>query len=396
MQSKVVESERQRSPSPSVSDADLVALVRGSSDFAFELYRQRRRSGENLFFSPFSISMAMAMIWAGARAETADEIEKAMRFRLPQKQLHRALSHLDHALAARAKAGKRGRFQLHLANAIWGQEGLELVDAYLNTLADNYGAGVRLLDFGSKPEAARIFINEWIEKQTRKRIRDLLPKGSIHDLTRLVLTNAIYFKASWASQFEKLVTRDGAFTLADGKRVRVPMMSQETHIPVAKNEDYAIAELPYEGDEIAMVLLLPPAGSLRHIEDSLSAAHLEELLSGISPREVRITMPRFRISSRMNLKGLLQAMGMQHAFSDVADFSGMSPKGGLEITDILHQAVVNVDETGTEAAAATAVAVGITAVVEAVELTLDRPFVFLIRDRKTGAILFAGRVVDPR
>jgi len=396
---QVVRSSVARVTEPDVPPSDLQELVRGNSAFAFDLYRAlREQESGNFFYSPFSISIALAMTWAGARGETEREMADVLHFTLPQDRLHPAFNALDLELAQRGQ-GARGRdgkgFRLHIVNALWGQKGYQFLPEFLDTLARNYDAGLRLLDFAGNPEAARGVINDWVSEQTGGRIQDLIPPGAVDALTRLVLTNAIYFNAAWAEPFEKNRTADGPFYLLDGRQVTVPMMRQTAQFGYAEGEGFQAVELPYDGEELAMVILLPQEGRFEEFEAALDAARVEEILGSLTSRHLNLTMPRFRVESSFRLADTLAAMGMPSPFQPgQADFSGMDGTRDLYIRAVLHKAFVSVDESGTEAAAATAVIVGLTAL-PGLEVTVNRPFIFLIRDRQTGAVLFIGRVVNP-
>ena len=402
-----VASEKERQISPDVSNADLDALVEGNATFAFELYRllTEREGNENLFYSPYSISLALAMTYVGARGETQVEMADVLHFTLSQERLHPAFNALDQELAQRGEgaegkgeADSRGAkgFRLNIANAIWGQEDYRFLDTFLDILAQNYGAGLRTLDFAGSPEESRVAINDWVNEQTEGKIEDLIPQGGIDALTRLVLTNAIYFNAAWANPFEEAATREEAFTLLDGREVSVPMMRQSESLGYAAGEGYQAVELPYDGREMSMVIVVPEEGEFEAFEDSLDAGQVEAVIEQLRRRQVALKMPRFEFDARFSLKEALTALGMPQAFSDAGDFSGMTGKKDLLISDVFHKAFVSVDEAGTEAAAATAVVMKLTsAAPDSVEVNVDRPFLFLIRDIETGAILFVGRVVDP-
>ncbi|MBN2187622.1 MAG: serpin family protein, partial [Dehalococcoidia bacterium] len=276
------------------------------------------------------------------------------------------------------------------------QEGYEFLSEFLDVLAENYGAGLRPLDFASAPEESRITINDWVSDQTEGRIEDLIPQGLINALTRLVLTNAIYFNAAWQYPFEEAATVDGTFHVLGGGEVTVPMMRQTESFSYAEGDGYQAVELPYDGRELSMVILLPEAGQFNDFEDSLDVRQVEAIVKDLESGRVALTMPKFEFESSFGLKESLAAMGMPVAFSGGADFSGMTGNRDLFIADVVHKAFVSVDEAGTEAAAATAVIMQLTAMPEEpVEVTIDRPFIFLIRDIETGAILFVGRVANP-
>ena len=396
---EVLESDKDRITSPDVSTSAQASLVEGNSAFAFELYQALKGEEDNLFYSPYSISMALTMTYAGARGETAEQMADTLQFLLDQNDLHPAFNWLDAELASRGEGAKgkdREGFRLNIVNAIWGQKDYEFLTDFLDVLAENYGAGLRILDFMTETEESRLAINDWVSDQTEDRIKDLIPQGAISELTRLVLTNAIYFNAAWAYPFEEEVTADGQFYLLDGGQVSVPMMKQTESFGYTKGEGYQAVELLYDGGELSMVILLPEAGQFEALEETLSARQVDAIISGLKSTEVALTMPRFEFESEFSLTDTLAGMGMPIAFSDAADFSGMTGKPELFISDVVHKAFVAVDEAGTEAAAATAVIMNLTAVPDPPEeVTIDHPFILLIRDIETGAILFVGRVMNP-
>jgi len=390
-------SDKPRVTSPDVTTSDLGDLVSGNSAFAFDLYQALSQREGNLFYSPYSISLALAMTYAGARGETEQQMADTLHF-LSQSRLHNAFNGLDLELASRGE-GAQGKdeegFRLNIVNAIWGQKDYKFLDEFLDVLAENYGAGLRLLDFINEPEESRITINDWVRDQTEGRIEDLIPRGVIDALTRLVLTNAIYFNAAWLNPFDEDVTQDGAFYLLDGSEVTVPMMMQTESFGYAEGEGYQAVELLYDGEELSMVILLPERGHFEGFEASLNADLLDSIIRDLEYKAVALGLPKFEFESEFSLVDTLAVMGMPIAFSGAADFSGMTGSRDLYIAEILHKAFVSVDEAGTEAAAATAVVMKETAIEEPVEFTVDRPFVFLIRDIETGTVLFVGRVANP-
>jgi len=392
-------SDKPRDTSPDVSQADLALLTEGNSAFAFNLYQELRKKGGNLFYSPYSISVALAMTYAGARGDTAEEMAATLQFLLEQDRLHPAFNWLDAELASRGEGaqGKDGEgFRLNIVNAIWGQKDYGFLSTFLDVLAENYGAGLRILDFINETEKSRLAINDWVSDQTEDRIKDLIPQGAIDVLTRLVLTNAIYFNAAWKYPFDEDMTADGPFYLLDGGQVTVPMMQQIQSFGYTDGEGYQAVELLYDGDELSMVILLPASGNFEAFEEGLEAQQISDIISDLQLAQVTLTMPKFEFDSEFSLKDTLAEMGMPAAFSEAADFSGMTGTRDLCISAVLHKAFVSVDEAGTEAAAATAVIVGETAVPgQSVEVTVNRPFIFLIRDIETGSILFVGRVLNP-
>ena len=390
-----------RNMNPDVPAGDLEQLVAGNSEFAWALYQEVRRGQGNIFYSPYSISTALAMTYAGARGDTEQAMARTMRYTLPQPRLHAAFDRLDLTLASRAKIEGAARsvegFQLNVANRIWSQTGFSFLSAYLDTLAQNYASGLSLLDFKADPEAARRDINTWASQQTAGRIKDLLPTGVIDSTTRLVLTNAIYFKAAWRTQFGTSATRDEPFHRLDGSSPSVRTMHQSARIPYASGADYQALELPYVGDQLALAVILPAAGQFTTFETDVDARRVRTILDSLTPTQVDLALPKFKCEWAAALKDVLSSLGMASAFSSAADFSGMN--GGeprLVLQNVIHKSFVAVDEQGTEAAAATAVGVGLTAMPSRpVVVRIDRPFLFVIRDRSTGTLLFVGRILSP-
>ena len=395
-------SAKQRATEPDVPDADTAALVGGSQAFAFDLYRALSQQEGNLFCSPYSISLALAMAYAGARGGTEQEMADTLHFTLPENRLHPAFNGLDLELASRGE-GAEGKdeagFRLNIVNAIWGQEDYAFLEEFLDVLAENYGAGLRLLDFREASEAARVTINDWVAEQTEGRIEDLIPQGGIDATTRLVLTNAIYFNAAWQEPFGESATRDEPFYLLDGEAVSVPMMHQTQEFGYTAGDGYQAVELHYDGWELSMVIVLPDEGAFESFEELLNADMVNLAVERLERRELVLAIPKFEFDSDFSLSEALQTLGMPTAFSSAADFSGMTGGRDLFISDVIHKAFVSVDEEGTEAAAATAVVMAeLAAPVEEEEplkVTIDRPFVFLIRDIETGTVLFIGRVLNP-
>jgi len=396
---EVLESDKDRITSPDVGMSEEALLIEGNSAFTFDLYQALEEVDGNLFYSPYSISLALAMTYAGARGETAEQMADTLQFLLDQDKLHPAFNWLDAALASRGEGakGKDGEgFRLNIVNAIWGQKDYDFLSAFLDVLAENYGAGLRILDFMTETEKSRLTINDWVSDRTEGRIEDLIPQGALSELTRLVLTNAIYFNAAWAYPFDDDMTAHGPFHLLDGGQVSVPMMKQTESFGYTEGEGYRAVELPYDGGELSMVILLPELGNFEAFEGGLQSQQASDIVSGLRPSEVALTMPQFEFDSEFSLTDTLAGMGMPTTFSDAADFSGMTGNRELFISDVVHKAFVAVDEAGTEAAAATAVIMELTAMPDLpIEVTVDSPFIFLIRDIETGAILFVGRVMNP-
>jgi len=387
---------------PEVNEASLKELVAGNNAFAFDLYQALRTNECNLFFSPYSISLALAMTYAGARDNTAIEMAETLHFTtLEQDRLHPAFNALAMELASRdedpvntEETKEKDRFQLHVANALWGQDGYGFLPDFLDVVEENYGAGVQTASFSDAPEQARMDINDWVSDETDERIEDLLPPGSITPLTRLVLTSAIYFNATWKYRFDECSTHDDPFTLLDGSQVTVSMMEQIRQFKYVEEEGYKAIELPYIGDEISMVVLLPETHQFEEFAATLNSERLTSILKAMTDTEdIHLYMPEFEYASEFNLKATLADLGMPDAFVfGAADFSGMDGSRELFIDDVFHKAFVSVDENGTVAAGGTAAPMPCAL---STKVKLDHPFIFLIRDIETETILFMGRVLDP-
>jgi serpin B len=330
--------------------SDTANLVRGNNAFALDLYQALRGEEGNLFFSPYSISIALAMTWAGARGDTEAEMAATLHYLLSQDRLHAAFQSLEQELARRGQGATSDNVEalrLHIVNAQWSQKDYAFLASYLDTLARNYDSEMTPLDFENAAEASRKVINDWVEEQTEGKIKDLIPQGVVKPRTRLVLTNAIYFKAAWFHVFQEALTRDGEFTLLDGNRVTVPMMHQQESFRFFQGEGCQAVELPYEGEELSMVILLPDPGRYEAFELGLDAGRLESIIGRLEHQEISLTMPRFRCESAFSLKKTLEEMGMPLAFSpEEADFSGMTGKLNLCISEVLHKAFVSVNESG--------------------------------------------------
>ena len=395
----LIESDKERIKSPDVSPADVATLVDGNTAFSFDLFQELKSEDGNMFCSPYSISLALAMTYAGARGETEQQMADTLHYDLSQHNLHPAFNYLDMELTKRGK-GARGKddegFRLNIVNAIWGQKDFTFLPEFLDTLAENYGAGLRLLDFINETEKSRITINDLVSDETEGRIQDLIPQGQLDAATRLVLTNAIYFNAAWQYRFEKSMTSDSVFHLLNGQDINVPMMRQTESFGYTTGDGYQAVELQYDGGELSMVILLPDPGEYDSFEDQLNVENTNEIINRLQYTQVALAMPKFEFESEFKMKDTLSRMGMPVAFSPSADFSGMTGGKELYIDQVIHKAFVSVDEAGTEAAAATAVDMKLTSMpAEPVNVTIDHPFIFLIRDIETGTILFVGRVMNP-
>jgi serpin B len=392
----VEQSSQPRITNPTVSTDDASELSSDDQGFAVDLYQQLRAqagSDDNLVFSPVSISLALAMLYNGAETETATQMATTLHFTLPTDRLNAAFDALDLALTAPPASGA-GSFQLSLANSAWTQTGFPILAPYLDVLAQDYGAGVNTVDFASAPEAARSAINAWVAGKTQSQIPTLFPEGSIDDLTRLVLANAVYFHGDWVTPFDPN-SQNATFHARAGD-VSVPMMTnKDASASLWSGTGWQAAALAYQGDTASMILVVPDAGTFDAFEQSLTAGGLAAILTNGQQAYGALSMPRFKFSLATSLNDTLAALGMPDAFqASAADFSGIDGMKDLHVQTVVHQADIAVDEKGTTAAAATGVVIGTTSVVLN-SLTVDRPFLFFIVHRTTGALLFAGRVVDP-
>ncbi len=382
---------------PQVDAQAVLAAATANNAFALALYRQLAGNEGDLFYSPYSIYTALMMAYAGAAGETAAQMEQALAIELPGSDVHAALNALNLTLLNNSQFDGKPVFSFNVANQLWGQKDFAFNEQFLNTLSANYNADLKTVDFNDS-ENARALINLWVAAQTNDKIKDLIPAGVLDALTRLVLTNAVYFKAAWMNQFDPSKTALGSFTLADGSQVDVPMMHAQRSMQAFVNEGLEVVELPYEGGMYSMVLVMPAQGSLADFEASLDADRLNEILGSLSTASVTLSMPKFKLESSFGLSETMKTLGMTDAFTPgIADFSGMEDTRSLYISDLLHKAYVDVNEEGTEAAAATAVVVGMTSMpAESYTISFDHPFLFLIRDIQTNTILFMGRLADPR
>jgi serpin B len=366
-------------------------LAQANNAFAVELYRQLASTPGNLFLSPHSISRALAMTYAGAGAETARQMKEALHFELPVDRLGLAFAALQELLAQCARTGE---VELSSASSLWLQQGYELRPEFLQLVQDAYQAGLNRVDY-AQPEPARQAINAWVAEATRQRIQDLVPCGVIKPLTRLVLANAIYFKGLWASQFDAAETTSAPFLNLDGSKSEISLMDQKAEFAYAKFHDLQALELPYQGDDLAMIILLPDdADGLPPLEASLTTETLARWTGDLRAQELHVFLPRFQVSASFRLDEALQALGMPDAFSETkADFSAMDPANMLYISAVLHKAFCEVNEQGSEAAAASAVVMALRSLpLPPPVFRADHPFLFLIRHRPSGVILFIGRL----
>jgi serpin B len=366
-----------------------------NSAFGCDLFAKLRTEPGNLFFSPFSIETALAMTANGAKGNTLTEMAKALHLPADPAKANAGFKGL---LAALNGEGKKDRgYELSVANALWGMTGYPWRKDFLTVTKENFGAGLEQVDFADEL-TARKTINAWVEKETKEKIKDLIPSGVLDPLTRMVLTNAVYFKGQWEVEFDKKRTKDGPFTLADGKKADVPLMHRAGDMRYFETDDLQAVDLVYKGGETAMtVLMSKKADGLADLEKKLTADTLAAVWKGMRTQEVVLTLPRFKAETKYTLTDPLKALGVKAAFDDAkADFTGLhtSPEK-LFITTVLHKAFVEVNEEGTEAAAATGVAVGAKNGKSHPVFNADRPFLFAIRHTPTNTVLFLGRFEKP-
>jgi serpin B len=374
------------------SNPDLETIVNGNTIFAFDLYNKLKKIEGNLFFSPHSISTALAMTYAGARGNTEKQMAQTLHFTLEQAQLHPAFASMEAKLNS---VQQKGSVQLRVANSLWPQKGYAFLEAFLTLTKKYYGVLITPVDYRDT-KAARSKINTWVEEKTENKIKELIKPGVLDASAVLVLVNAIYFKGDWASQFQKSLTKNACFWTTPDRSITVPMMTQQDKFKYAANDTLQILELPYDGDDLSMIVLLPKQiDGLTELQNALTVDNLERWNGQLRTTEVQVFLPKFKTSSQFGLGKTLISMGMSDAFSGEADFSGMTGNRELSIGAVIHKAFVDVNEEGTEAAAATAV-VMFKAIVEPPPIfRVDHPFIFLIRDNHTGSVLFIGRVVNP-
>ena len=380
-------------------------IVNGNNAFALDLYAQLKNNEGNLFYSPYSISTALAMTYAGVKGQTAEQMADTLNFpkckgndspgwMRTTEQFHKAFGRVIDRLN---QQGQKGDYQLSIANALWGQKDYRFLDSFIQLNSKHYKAGLENVDFVNETEKARVKINQWVEDKTNEKIKNLIPQGTLNALTRLVLTNAIYFKGNWAEQFDKDMTKNADFFVSSDKTVTAPLMYQKEDFKYGQSDTLQLLELTYKGEDLSMLILLPKEkDGLADMEKELTTRNLAEWQKKMHKQEVEVFLPKFKMTSQFSLAETLEKMGMPDAF-DVgkADFSGMTGNKDLFISAVLHKAFVEVNEEGTEAAAATGVMMSLSMALEQPVFRADHPFVFIIKDNNTGSILFVGRVVDP-
>lgn len=383
-----VNSELERLSAQDVTEAEIELVADRINAFAFDLYQKMAADKKNIFFSPYSIETALTMVYAGSAGETASQMQEVLHLQDDQDVLHRGMN----AITQKLEEEEEG-FLFKTANRIWGDKTGDFKTQFLDILALYYGAGVNLVDFIHAPGESRTLINRWVEDETEGRIPDLMPEGSIDSLTRLVLANAVYFKAQWADQFSAENTKDRDFTTFSGEEIVIPMMNRIDSYRYASGNSWRALELPYKARELSMLIILPD--DIAAFERSFTHDTLHEIDSSLTAHSIELALPRFSFEYGSSLIDFLKALGMSVPFSTNADFSGISASQRLMITAIEHKAFIAVDEEGTEAAAATGVGMSLTSTpVEPVPFVVDSPFILLIRDSDSGVLLFLGRVGD--
>ena len=371
-----------------------------ANNFAWDLFDELQTGGGNLFFSPASIELALVMTWNGARGETAAEMARVLRLPAPYADEFSSVTGAFGQLQNQLEPGE-GPYTLNIANRLWGQQGYAFQPPFLKDLDTHFGAGLEELDFQSDSESSRLAINDWVAERTEQKIVDLLAPGTVDVSTRLVLTNAVYFLGDWQHPFSASATRDRPFFLADGKEIRTSTMNQLRSLRYTADGLAQVLALPYKGGEVEMLIILPREKSgLPQLEKVIDQKVIDSWSASLASARVTVQLPRFSLRDDFSLAKVLGRLGMGRAFTSGADFSGMTGRPELAISDVIHKSFVDVDEKGTEAAAASAANMMLTSApmepAEVVEFIADHPFLFLIRDVDTGTILFLGRMADPR
>lgn len=379
---------RERNIDPKADGRDATAAVKGLNEFAIDLYRTTvADKGGNVVVGPYSVVTALGMIYGGASGTTADEMAAVLHTGMPAERWHVALNAYDLTLDARTKGSPT---QWRVANKVWVQQGMKLQASFLDLLVSRYGAPAAEANFATAAEVERKAVNAWVAESTNKHVTELFPEGAIDATTQLALVNAVALDAPWEFPFDPASTRIGSFTTADGKEVSVPMMSYNEYLPSGRRDDYQAVELPYGGGALSMVVIVP--SDLAAFEAALDTASLSRVVSSIQEGGIHLTMPKWTARTRVNLNKALSDLGMPTAFGGGADFSGMTGSRGLFLSTVEHEAFIEVDEKGTRAAAATG---GAMAASHGPTVAITKPFLYVVRDRGSGTVLFIGRVLDP-
>ena len=374
---------------------DVHVLVTGNSAFGLDLYARLKSANGNLFFSPYSISTCLAMTYAGARGDTAAQMAQTFHFGTNQNQLAASFGELQTQLTKLRE--KRGS-QLDIANGLWAQQDHHFIPAFLEVARNEYEANLKQVDFRTRTETARMEINDWVSNKTKGKITDLIQPGVLDQATRMVLANAIYFKGRWAREFDTHNTTNAPFSVTPTRKPQVPLMNLTADFKYAEIQGLQLLELPYAGDDLAMVVLLPrEIDGLKRTEELLNEQALSNWLAQARDQKVNVFLPRFKLTAQVSLAKTLVEMGMTDAFSPRADFSGMDGERDHFVSAVVHKAFVDVNEEGTVAAAATGTAIRMLAIMAQPTpiFRADHPFIFMIRDTHSGSIFFLGRIVDP-
>lgn len=385
-------------PEPEPINQQQVTLANGVIEannlFAIDLYDKYKSEDGNLFFSPYSISSALSMTYEGAKGQTAREMQAVLHLPDDKNKIRSDFKNIYNELN---KADKT--YKLTTANALWAQEDYPFVDEYFNVVDEYYDGKVTNLDFKTDTENSRVTINNWVEDKTNDKIKDLIPKGMLNTRTRLVLTNAIYFKANWSNQFDAEDTWDGKFKLSSGQSVDARMMYQTSNYNYGETNNLQILEMDYLGNDLSMLIILPKENDITQIENTFRTEKLEDWKNDMQTEKVRVTLPKFKFETKYFMDEGLKEMGMPTAFKyPDADFTAMSPTDELFISQVIHQTFIEVAEYGTEAAATTAVIMDAGAAPEQEQpkiFRVDHPFIFIIQQKDSGNILFMGRMSDP-
>ena len=397
----------EQSPSPHVhsiavqsDNSDVQAIAGGSNALAFDLYSQLAAQYGNLVFSPVSLESALGMVSAGAAGQTSRQMSESLHLTLPPERLHPAFAQLLSAWNQQRGATDSPRSQwtvdLVVANRLWLQAGTKLRPDFVQLCRDHYGSDLQAVDFTAGDDA-RLAINDWVAGQTEGKIKELIAHGALTSVARLVLTNAVYFQGKWMQPFDPRYTTTGSFRVSEEKTVEVPMMHQQGRFGYCEQSGLQVLELPYAGGRFSLVVLLPSTmDGLGNLETQLSSEYFSDLLERLKPESVAVSLPRFLLGNQFQLGPILAKLGMPDAFSTAADFSGISDEADLRLSDIVHQSTINIYEEGTEAVAASGALMELKSIKpEAKQFRADHPFVFLLRDQLTGAIMFLGRLVEP-
>jgi serpin B len=371
-------------------------VVEGNATFALDLYRRIGSAKGNIAFSPYSVTQALSTVYAGANGETQKAFEQTLRTGVEEATYHRVMNAIDAELGKRPGAAEKEKLKLSTINQLFLDRAAKPQSAFLDVMSQEYGAAVRLMKFSTEPEPSRVEINAWVAARTNDLIKELIPSGVIDNNTLMALVNTVYFKGAWAKPFNAKDTRAQDFTTSDMNKTQVPMMLA-SKVPVrhAMLPDVEVVDVPYAGEQLSMLILAPPAGKLSAFESTLDGVKLSQYVAATQDALALLKMPRFEARTQVRLDEVLKQAGLSVAFSDRADLSGMLETPGARLTAVVHEAVVKVSEEGTEAAAATVVGVGTVSVPVLVTIDLNRPFVYAIRDRVTGLLLFVGRVENP-